>query len=312
MRRIIFIPQYPSKMRYQEWWYYKLPEEFSKRGYEVVTLASLDGHVEYDMKLFSPIETSIQFEIQQIHDFLNLDLYDDDILFLSDISFPGFFTNVLYHKRCKNMFAFCHATSLNRYDYFESCRNSKFLVETGFSKMFNKVFVGSEYHKKKLGWNNTVVTYLPFPPFEPKKENKTVDIISVARPSIQKRDDLLESFVEKRFGGIFRPVCSSWNDYFRYLSMSKVLLVTANEDTFGYQIIDAILNGCIPIARNDFAYPEILPKTYLYSDTAELLLKLDLALNGHLAVPEIKCKTQMEHFYDNIVEEIENAIQNIQ
>ena len=308
MRRIIFVPQYPSKMRYQEWWYTKFPEEFSKRGYEVVTLGSLDKYVNYDTSLFSPVKASIQYETQQIHDFLNLELYDDDILFLSDISFPGLFTTVLYHKRCKHMFAFCHATSLNRYDYFESCKNSKFLVETGFSKMFNKVFVGSEYHKKKLGWDNTIVTYLPFPPFEPKKENKTVNIISVARPSVQKRDDLLESFVEKRFGGIFRPVCSSWDDYFSYLSMSKVLLVTANEDTFGYQIVDAVLNGCIPIARNKFAYPEILPKIYLYDNTIELLQKIELALNGQLPVPEIKCKAQMEHFYDNIVEEIENAV----
>lgn len=361
MRRIIFVPQYPSKMRYQEWWYYKLPEEFSKRGYEVITLGST--YPEFDCltkptrgrqprsiqhgskykklinyaknffvrpiielnnvakeatefpnrpirtKLFSPVKQSIQFEMQQIQEFLNLRVYRDDILFLSDISFPGFFTNVLYHKHCKHMFAFCHATSLNRYDYFQSCRYSKYQVETGFSKIFDKVFVGSNYHKKKLSWNNTVVTYLPFPPFTTQKENKkTIDIISVARPTIQKCDRALESIVEKQFGPIFRPKCTTWNEYYRNLSMSKVLLVTANEDTFGYQIIDAILNGCIPIARNDFAYPEILPRTHLYSDTTELLLKLDLALNGHLPVPEIKCKVQMEHFYDNIIKEIENAI----
>jgi len=308
MRRIIFVPQYPSKMRYQEWWYTKLPEEFIKRGYEVITLGNLNEYANYDARLFSPVEASIQFEIQQIRSFLDLKLYNDDILFLSDISFPGFFTNVLYHKRCKYMFAFCHATSLNRYDYFESCRHSKFLVETGFSKIFNKVFVGSKYHKEKLKWDNTVVTYLPFPPFKPEKKSKSINIISVARPSIQKRDDLLESLVEKHFGTIFRPTCNSWSEYFNYLSMSKVLLITANEDTFGYQIIDAVLSGCIPIARDDFAYPEILPATHLYNSTTELLLEIDLALNGHLLTPEIKCKTQMEHFYDNIVGEIENAV----
>lgn len=349
-------------MRYQEWWYYKLPEEFSKRGYEVVTLGSIYPHIDSSTspirgrrprsiqdggkfktlvnrvknffvrpvmdfrifveeitkfpdrpptrtKLFSPVKQSIQFEIQQIQEFLDLKIYRDDILFLSDISFPGFFTSALYHKRCKHMFAFCHATSLNRYDYFEPCRYSKFQVETGFSKIFDKVFVGSYYHKKKLGWNNTVVTYLPFPPFAPQKRNKkTIDIISVARPTIQKRDLALESIVEKRFGPIFRPTCKTWNEYYKNLSMSKVLLVTSNEDTFGYQIIDAIMNGCIPIARNSFAYPEILPRTHLYSNTTELLLKLDRALNGHLGVPKIKCKGQMERFYTNIVEEIEDAI----
>lgn len=308
MRRIIFVPQYPAKMRYQEWWYTKLPVEFTQRGYDVVTLGKGDKNVNYNQEMFSPIRVSIQFEIQQIYEFLDLHVVDDDILFLSDLSFPGLFTNVLYHKRCKNMFAFCHATSLNRYDYFEAYKDSKFLVETGFSKMFKKVFVGSEYHKKKLEWNNTVVTYLPFPPFEPKQENKTINIISVARPSIQKRDEILEFFVEKRFGNILRPSCNSWEEYFRYLSMSKILLVTANEDTFGYQIIDAILNGCIPIARNKFAYPEILPSEYLYNNVAELLQKIEQALDGQLPVPKIQCEYQMEHFYDTIIEEIEDAI----
>ena len=70
MRRIIFIPQYPSKMRYQEWWYTKFPEEFIKRGYEIITIDGLDKHINYDTKLFSPVEASIQYEIQQIHDFV--------------------------------------------------------------------------------------------------------------------------------------------------------------------------------------------------------------------------------------------------
>ncbi len=36
--RIIFVPQFPSDLRYQEWWFTEFPKQFRARGFEVVTL----------------------------------------------------------------------------------------------------------------------------------------------------------------------------------------------------------------------------------------------------------------------------------
>ena len=118
--RIIYVPQYPTSMRYQEWWMWKIPQEFSNAGYEVTVLgkdyAKMMAYRRGSLDMFSPINMSIEFETEQIREYMLLDIKDDDILFLSDISFPGFFSNVLYHKRCSKMFAFCHATSINKFD----------------------------------------------------------------------------------------------------------------------------------------------------------------------------------------------------
>jgi len=311
-KRIIFVPQYPTPNRYQSWWMWKFPEEFRKAGYKVVTLgkdyANKMIHRRGNLSLFSPIKLAIEFETEQISQYLCLNITENDILFLADISFPGLFCNVLYHGHPKKMFAFCHATSANRFDYFEKVRYSKFPVETAHASMFNKIFAGSNYHDQKLQWSNTVVTSLPGPTHLKcfKNETKKYGIVSASRPGLQKVDSELEAKVESKFGSITRKDHKDFEEYYKFLGESQVLLITAHEDTFGYQIVDAINNNCIPIARNSLSYPELLPRKYLYNNKEELFEVLEKALWGLLDVPKLKCREQMSKFYNKICEEIKN------
>lgn len=312
--RVIFIPQFPSSMRYQEWWYTEIPFQLRNAGLDVHVVGK--EYIENTFldkctsDMFAPIKQAIEFEAQQIHEYMNLDLNHNDVLFWADTSFPGIFGHVLFHKRPDKIFGFCHATSLNHYDYFEPVRPYKYPIENSLGIMFDSIFVGSRYHKAKLGWRNAKVLYLPFPPMQDnffKNVNKHTEIISVSRVSIQKVDLELETKVENNFNlTINRPISNSWNDYFYNLATSKILLITAREDTFGYQIVDAILNGCIPLARNDFAYPELLPKEYLYNNEDELMEKIEYYLSGdnYKLVPQLLCEEGMNNFYQNLIEEI--------
>ena len=89
-----------------------------------------------------------------------------------------------------------------------------------------------------------------------------------------------------------------------------MLLITAVEDTFGYQIADAVTNHCIPIARNSLAYPELLPREYLYDTKEELVMILDQILNRErkLPVPKLLCTEQMNKFYDVICNEMTEEV----
>lgn len=306
MERVIFVPQYPANMRYQQWWFIRIPDELAKQGFIVETLGkySLTGTEKANRAMFSPIKTAIEFETIQINHFLELDLREDDILFLADISFPGIFSNVLFHKRPKRMFAFCHATSLNILDYFAEDHQIKFPIESAHSKMFDAIFIGSNYHEDKLRWSNTLVTRLPYPPFRYSFDSeKKYDIVSVSRPTPQKVDDEVEKLVEEHFNTeIIRKEFDSWSDYYSFLSQSKVLLITSKEETFGYQIIDAIISGCIPLAPNKFSYPELLDRMYLYDNREELLERIEEGLDGLLEKPTILCHDEMVDFYKNIGE----------
>jgi len=304
------VPQYPTPNRYQEWWFWKFKEEFEKAGFEVLTLG--DQYVNMmekqrgDESNFSPIVDAIKLEAEQIKEYSCIVFHPDDILFVADISFPGIFCNVLYHNPAPKMFAFCHATSLNKYDYFERVRNVKFPVETSHAAMFDKVFVGSEYHAKKLNWPNTVVTSLPSPDHLRtfKNETKVFDVVSASRLGKQKVNSKLEAKVEERFGKIVRKQTETAEQYYKFLGQSKILLITSHEDTFGYQIVDAINNNCIPIARYDLSYPELLPRNYLYKDENELFELINTALWGMIPVPRLKCREQMHNFYNKLIKEM--------
>jgi len=329
--RIIFVPQFPSKLRYQEWWYTEFPKQFKKRGFDVYVLGEKyienTKKVSYKQEMFSPINQAIMLETVQINEYMQMQLRADDILFWADTSFPGLFGNVLFHKRPKKIYGFCHATSLNTGDYYEADRQYKYPIERATMSMFNKIFVGSHYHARKIkDVANTMVTYLPFQPhdgtietFVPKKHM----FMSASRPSPQKVDMELEKRIEEIYNTkIYRPVSKSWKEYFANLRSSKYLLITSKEDTFGYQIVDAVTNNCIPIAPNRCAYPELLPSKYLYKEYVPELMDMgwDVACLFELTmmaftelpddeepeVPRLLCERQMREFYDVICNEMKS------
>jgi len=312
MSRLIYVPQFRQKMRYQEFFLYEFENEFKKYFDEVITLGK-DYLENYDdpmaisfssnikAGMFSSIEHSIFLETIQIREYMDMEIYDEDFLFMSDLSFPGFFTNVLYHKKPKNCFAYCHASSKNYLDYFEATTYSKFPCETAHSKLFKKIFVGSKYHQDKLGWKNTEVVGLPIPPFKTFREQKIYDIISVARPNSQKINKSIEDMVERDFGKIIRKESNSWEEYYKFLSQAKILLISSKEDTFNYSIMEAINNGTIVLAPNKLAFPELLPKEFLYNNYDELRIKIWQNLKNVEPIEKLLCHNLCENFYDNVI-----------
>jgi len=312
--RIIFVPQYPTPNRYQEWWFWKLPEEFRKAGFEVVVLgekyAEMMSLRRGNTAQFSPINLAIEFETEQIREYCSMAIYPVDILFLADISFPGIFCGSLYHYQPPKLYAFCHATSKNTLDIFADTYDSKFPVETAHASLFNKIFVGSEYHARKIQWANATVVSLPNPTHLKRFQNeaKKYQIVSASRPTLQKVDPELEADVAYKFGEIKRKETRTAEEYYKFLGQAQVLLITSYEDTFGYQIVDAINNNCIPIARNSLSYPELLAREYLYDSKEELFELLEKALWGLLPLPKLKCKQQMNDFYKRIIREISEEV----
>lgn len=310
MTRLIYVPALPIKMRYQEWYYSLFPDTFKEHFDDVIILGpdmrkSSMLPIPDTEELFSCTEASIQLECYQMQGFLENEIRDDDILLLGDLSFPGIFANVLFHKPIKNAYAICHGTSKNKYDIFSPMKKQKWLVEKGHSKLFKKIFVATEYHKRKLGLDNTVVTSLPFPPALPNvhKSDKR-GIISVTRPGIQKVNKKLERKVEKQFNTVIkRNTFTEWFDYYQYISNSKMLLSTAKEETFGYQIVDAIIGGTVPVAPNKFSYPELLPREYLYDNEEELYQIINNVFDDKLPIPtKLSCQEQTDNFFNNIAE----------
>lgn len=332
MSRLIWVPQLPVKMRYQEWWcvnmvlelknyfdsFVVLGESFIERMFSNTSMVADDN-------LFSSQTSSIDLEVAQIQEYMQLDFRDDDILLISDISYPGIFCNALFHKRPKKCFAICHASAKNKYDIWEPVAEQKWMQESGIANLLDGIFVATEYHKHKLKWLNTYIVGLPFlKKFEdgfpfynrdvfelPVKNNSTLtnDIVSAARANKQKIDEKIESFVEEQFNRkiirLSETDINSWYEYYSALNNARVLLVSAHEETFGYQIADAVLgaNCCIPIAPRESSYVEMLPDRYLYDrhNLDELKSIINNAMTGELSKPDkLLCQGLVDNFYVNI------------
>jgi len=305
--RMIFVPALPVKMRYQSFWYSELTKVFKENYDEVIVLGenNISEILKFDdrkQEMFSGINSAINFELSQVSEYMSLKLREDDTIFLSDLSYGGFFSNVLYHKPIKKSFCYLHASSKNSYDYFQPVRYSKYPCEIAHSKLFKKVFVGSKYHQDKLKWRNTEIVGLPVPPFKTFEEKKEYPIISVARPNPQKITKWIEDRVEKDFCRIERLTFDEWEDYYKFLSKGKVLLITSKEDTFNYSVMEAIINKTIVLAPNRCAFPELLSKEYLYKDWDDLRLKLWYCL-ADKEKPQEKLLNQdlCNNFYTNII-----------
>lgn len=316
--RLIIIPQYPARLRYQEWWPDVLSKGYATRFQEVLCLLPDSTSQRLSTGSFSDPNAAIKFELDQIKLYMDLDIDPlKDVVLLCDLSFPGLFAQVLFHRdrRPARCYAVCHATSRNFLDYFSSVDESKWLTELGVSMLFDTIFVASEYHKKKLSeMTNTHVIRLPHPPWcsadtETAKWGRPFTVSSVARDHAQKVNLTFEKqFSDEVDLSIHRfktDNLAGWWDYSLFLSQSQFLLVSSREETYGYQIVDALMHGVIPIAPAAYSYLELLPFENLYIpgdalDAARCLEKL--LQNPVPPVPEL--------WSDNFIEETSNIMMN--
>lgn len=271
---MIVVPQYPSPLRYQEWWPHRM-REYGHYFEETVFLEPTVLGASVRLGEFSPTHTAIDYEMAQIRMYLDLEFSNDDVLLLCDLSFPGLFASVLYHHRPRHCFAVCHGTSRNRYDYFARDRHSKWGSESAVRRLFDAVFVATEYHRAKLGWSNCRVVRFLLPRIEQLGDVVPGSvglhkIVSVARPCRQKVNHKLERDVTAALGIPIARFCDSggrtWGDYYSFLAGAEFLLITSCEETYGYQVVDALSVGTTPIAPLAASYPELLPGNCLYTD----------------------------------------------
>lgn len=273
--RLIVVPQYPTQLRYQEWWIKRM-REYDQYFDDVLILHPDTGSSMAPLGAFAP-DAAIKYEIEQMKMYQDLQLKANDCLLLCDLSYPGLFTSILFHKRPDRCFAICHGSALNKFDIFASNRWPKRTIEVGHSRMFDGVFVASEYHRRKLGyWKNLHVVKFPLPNVSEliggeelsKAQRHTRQLISVARKGPQKIYLKFEKALEDRLGyhilRFYETGGKGWKLYYWFVTSGKFMVISSKEETYGYQVIDALSVGTIPIAPRDLSYPELLPDYCLY------------------------------------------------
>lgn len=291
MKNIIIIPMLPIAMRYSDWWNRRFQDELQKlmapRGFNVVCpFVPLKGYSE-----FSSSEQFMAHQLDFEMDWLNYlhhqVLNKDDIVLVLDCATPGLIGSYLHTRKPCKFVGFCHGTSFNALDIFPMSRRP---FDAAVLSAFDKVLVASQYHKGKLldMCDTEIVVHnmggLPDIQLNPAFLNnickpfsqREAAIAIVDRPTAQKRDMSLlmkvaDHLLKHPINGVTYHVddihgkATSWEEYFKLLASYRFILVTAQEETYGYQVHDAMQVGTFPIAPlNMLSYYESIPPECQY------------------------------------------------
>jgi hypothetical protein len=217
---------------------------------------------------------SMQYETYQLGKVLD-EVSPNDVILCLDASLPGVCGYLAATSKPCKMAALVHGSSFNKLDIFPTTRRR---LESVTLDAFDKLFVASMYHREKLHWHlkenyRRVVNlgWLPTNPslheHNPNKRRKTGSVCSVARNTPQKRNVKLEQkFTELTGVTVDCPdkPFQTWKEYYEFLANHEYLLVTAQEETFGYPIQEAMYLETKPLVPDILCYPEFVHRDLRY------------------------------------------------
>ena len=65
------------------------------------------------------------------------------------------------------------------------------------------------------------------------------------------------------------------------------------------------MNGTVVLAPNRLAFPELLPREYLYDNYTELKTEIEDVLDGDLSsIGKLLCNDKCENFFDIMISEM--------
>lgn len=302
--KIFFVPIEPLEERYTEQWYrwWKTAFEKNEVKFEYVDGPAIARTIEtgsvldcYGTNFYKAHQLAAL--IQRI---AGGEIGDSDTIFFADLWFPGIealqYIRNVSGKKFK-IAGILHAGTWDRHDftYRTGMREWAKHIENGWLSFVDKVFVGSQFHKdiilKNTKWaipSRITVTGLPFHMVDVydslggdiiAKENI---VVFPHRLDEEKRPWLFDrlAYDLRKTGWKFiksKDVTKTKLEYYQLLAKAKVAVSFAEQETFGYAMLEALTFGCIPVVPNKLSYKEMPWYQYRfenYQDAKKTILSL--------------------------------------
>lgn len=297
------IPIEPYKTRYTADWIQQFESEFKQHNVDFVTVLGpktndtvssggvLDSCSTYIYK-FSQLSQIIEL-------ILNNKIHEDDILFFSDLWFPGLESLFYIRNMLKIKFKIAGVFHAGTYDPADfTCRNGmrnwgKFLESCWFEEI-DDIFLATSFHKELLLKNSYIdenvkekflsklhITGLPFYAQDLRTtymNNTTKEDIIVFphRLDTEKHPELFDKLEQWLTQNNINCKCiktiestKSREEYFKLLARSKVMISFADQETFGYSTLESMALDNIVIVPNKLSYVETVPSSYRYNTIDE-------------------------------------------
>ena len=282
MRKVWLVNIEPLEERYSAQWltWFKRVFEQQKVQYDFVLGTALTSKIENGS--FLDVVSTNHYKASQLMKLTALikegHIKDDDVVFFFDAWFPGM--EMLQYIRQGmglkfKMSGIFHAGTYDKNDflYKKGMEPWGSKLETAWLEMLDFVFLATQYHKDILKVRNPkaakkmFVTGLPFDkqelvPF--KADVRRNWVVFPHRLDSEKRPDLFDDLAKAcaRPGWTFiksKKLVDTKNGYYRLLSAAKIAVSFAEQETFGYAMIEAALGGCELLVPNAVSYKEMYP-----------------------------------------------------
>lgn len=221
---------------------------------------------------------------------------DGDIVFLSDMWFPGIESVRYLDFFCKkkvSLRGILHAGSFTDTDFVRQLERWASMFENTLFDIFDRVYVASNFIKHEvcsrrlLNPDKVYVTPFPLDPRATTQDSPIIReniVIFNGRLCDEKQPWLFEE-LKKR---VAAPPHTSWINtqasnlpkdvYYNLLKKAKCVVSFALQENFGFGIAEATMCGCLPVVPNRLVYPEFYPKDCQYATMDECVRLVESAL----------------------------------
>jgi len=301
MRKLILLPLEPLEQRYTEQWYRYYPAVLKENEIDYL---QVDGE-----KLTSKIETGSILDVygtsfwkftqlaKLVEHMRSGEVTSDDVIFFTDLWYPGL--EALKYISCQGgqkpkIAGILHAGSWDPADFVVRTGMKPWAhpLESVWMQMYDWVFVATQFHKDLILKSHNIdpdkikVTGLPFYPDEFATQRKSVQkddrlIVFPHRLDKEKNPDIFDSVVSGLNCSVIKTseTAKSKTDFYDTLSRATIAVSTADQETFGYSMLEAEALGCIPLVPNKLSYAEMYPELFKYNSQTELRVMLESILS---------------------------------
>lgn len=328
--RIIWVPLEPLEARYTADWAMWFPAEFERLGVEFLTVdgeALTEGIETGDVLDAFGTNFWKASQLKRImYDWGAGEYRPGDVFLFADLWFPGI-EMLAYAKAFRAgppITGILHAGTYDEYDFTvrRGMRPWGRHLETAWMEIVDAVFVATDYHRdlilREFTWpdarSQVVKTGLPFWPerlrhayissapakplvvFPHRRDpEKCPELFEVLKAEVLKQlfpfspDDVDG---EVRFEYTTDAFATGGKDaYYKLLREASVAVSFAEQETFGYAMLEAAALGCEPVVPDRLSYPELFPNSYRYNTMEEAVA---LTLSG-LREPVSLARNQFPH-----------------
>jgi len=299
--KIILLPLEPLEIRYTAQWDKWFPQELDrlKADYRVIKGIQLTG----DIKLGDVLDAygTNYWKATQMANLIRAmyrgEVTSDDVLLFADLWSPGIealrYISDMGGVKPK-ITGILHAGTWdpNDFTYRNKMRPWAHGIEDSWFKIFDKIFVGSYYHRDLIMQNHTVdeqkivVTGLPFYPEDFTARSARKSKYKIAFPhrlAPEKHPEefgLLLSRHRKLVGTMTAEHFTTKEEYYHELANSSIAVSFADQETFGYAMLEATALWNIPLVPDRLSYKELYPKLFRYNSLIDLDNKIRAILRN--------------------------------